>query len=106
MAILKPLVIIMAILIFVLLGVVVWRMAVLLGDGSAATDGTATERAAAAPFDFSLGLDPSCQITGATLSGTRLTVVTGPSATGANSACNRIHILDIADGALIGNVKP
>ena len=100
MAILKPLVITMAILIFLLFGVVVWRLITLFGAEPPGTAGF---------MPISLGLPPSCQITAATLDGDRLTVVTGPSnATAANGTtpCNAVHIIDIADGTVIGNVKP
>ncbi|MHA1565640.1 MAG: hypothetical protein ACTSX7_10045 [Alphaproteobacteria bacterium] len=100
MAILKPLVIFMAILIFALFGVVVWRMVVLFGGETADTAGFPP---------ISLGLAPTCQITAATLDGDRLTVVTGPVTAIAVSdiaTCNAVHIIDIADGTVIGNVKP
>ena len=93
MAILKPLVIFMAILIFVLFGVVAWRLVTIFGEDPSPTAGFAS---------FSLGLAPSCQITSATLDGNRLLVITGP----ATATCNAVYIVDIADGTVIGNVKP
>ena len=93
MAILKPLVIFMAILIFVLFGVVAWRLVTIIGDESAQTAGFAP---------LSLGLAPSCQITGASLDGNNLLVTTGP----ATATCNAVFIVDIVTGKVIGNIEP
>jgi len=100
MAILKPLVIFMAILIFALFGVVIWRVVTLFGAPPEATAGFSP---------ITLGLAPACRITAATLDGDRLTVVTGPITpigAGDTATCNAVHIIDIAQGTVIGNVKP
>ena len=96
MAILKPLVIFMGILIAVLFGVVVWRMATIVGGGDPV----------AALEPVSLGLPEGCHIVAATLADDRLVVVVRAEDPSGAGTCDGVHIMDMASGAVIGNIRP
>ena len=105
MRVLQVLVIGMGVLIFVLLGVIVWRIATLTGGAE-----EVTPPAAATPVpppsqtfgDRRLDLAPDCRIAATQTEAGRLIVRT----TGPRQACDAVHVFDLATGAPAGTITP
>ena len=86
--ILKTIVIVLAVLIFLAFGLIVWRIFGIVG-GAAPTLG-----------EVSLDLPDGCRIVGAEALGDQLAVLTdGPG-------CNAVHIVDPATGETAGRITP
>ena len=103
MRILQTVVIVMAVLIFVGLGVLVWGLFNLSSkDGGAPVITEALQPAVPQPLDtrasgqISLGLPAGCEIADATVGDGRLVVRT---------SCGRVHILDLATLRPLGVVE-
>lgn len=106
---LKVVVIAMAVLIFALLGVVVWRIGTLADDGDGAagsadpvTASGAASAAAPGLTDLSLDLAPGCRIAATTADSGRLVVRT----TGPVPACDAVYVFDLATGGRLGTIGP
>lgn len=98
---LQALVIGMGVLIFVLLGVVVWRLATIT---TGEDDTTATTATPAAPgfTSQSLGLAPDCRIAATQTDAGRLIIRT----TGPRQPCDAIHLFDLETGDPLGTIAP
>ncbi len=102
---LKVVVIAMAVLIFALLGVVVWRIGTLAEDPEDTAGLPApvalSGAVPAGPVD-SLNLAPGCRIVATTADAGRLVIrTTGPSVT-----CDAVYVFDLATGSRVGTITP
>ncbi len=87
-SILKTIVIVLAVLIFLAFGLIVWRIFGLVGQ------------AAPTLGEVSLGLPETCRIVAVETLDDRLVVLTdGPD-------CNAVHLVDPATGERVGRVTP
>ena len=87
--VLKTIVVVLAVLIFLALALVVWRILSLAGDADGPGFG-----------EVSLGLPADCRIAGVVALDGRLAILTdGP-------ACNDVHIVDAESGASLGRITP
>lgn len=96
--VLKIAVIAMGVLIFILLGVVVWRIGTLAEDGDDPAQALAADPAA----DVALGLAPGCRIAAATADAGRLVI----HASGPSRACDAVYLFDLETGARITAITP
>ncbi len=96
---LQALVIGMGVLIFVLLGVVVWRLATITTGGG---DEPPTAAATPAFTSQSLDLPPDCRIADTTTDAGHLIIRT----TGPRQPCDAAHIFDLETGAAVGTITP
>ena len=84
-------------LIFVLIGVVVWRIGTLSDDPENAAITSPGSFA-----DHALDLAPGCRIAAVTADSGRLVIRT----TGPAQACDGVHVFDLATGNRVGTIGP
>ena len=105
MRILQALVIGMGVLIFVLLGVIVWRIATIAtgGDDEEAAPPAAATAPQSDPFaGLSLNLDAGCRVAAIETDAGRLVIRTS----GPRQACDAVHIYDLVTGEPLGTITP